>query len=111
MSSEKVIGFLNSLDENTSIGKEFEAAVAAGGSQAASAVDVAARHGLSFTEDDFTTVLDQMAHRGSQELSDSELDAVAGGMVSMPAPQAGKEFRNLRIDFSSKMILLRNKRV
>ena len=60
-------------------GELFEALMAA---RAEAAVKVAAEAGFSFTVEEARALVDEVA----AELSDEQLEAVAGGMVGMPFP-------------------------
>jgi predicted ribosomally synthesized peptide with nif11-like leader len=81
MSKESVGKFLASLHEDASLEKGLVAA------QAAAIVEYAAKHGFDFTVDELAQITEALLKTGDAEpangeLSDEELEDVAGGLTT-----------------------------
>ena len=74
MSQSAVVDFFQAAESNQSLLEQLSSA-----NSAASIVEMAATSGYQFTESDLTSVVAQAQQMEDSELSDSELEAVAGG--------------------------------
>jgi predicted ribosomally synthesized peptide with nif11-like leader len=111
MAKEAIVEFLNALDEQNDIRTELASALEEKEEQAPVVVEVAARHGFQFTEDELNVVLELAAAEQDRGLSDAELDSVAGGAGRTgPPPPAGiRQYHNIAMKFSGRFaqILIR----
>jgi len=80
MSQQSLNQFLEQVCDEETLGHEFEKALVQGDVAVAAVVTLGARHGHQFTSDEFVERV-RRAHalRNGAELTDDELDAVAGG--------------------------------
>jgi predicted ribosomally synthesized peptide with nif11-like leader len=99
MAKDSIAAFLDTLDGSIDLREELGAALEGLDTQASAVVEVASRHGFEFTEDEFNGVLEVVSRSQGQELSDDELEAVAGGGagVAVPMPEGYRRFTNLRL--------------
>ncbi|MBB4955146.1 putative ribosomally synthesized peptide with nif11-like leader [Agrobacterium vitis] len=91
MSMEAMQAFYQKVQSEEALQKEAEQAVQQG---AAAVVALAAREGFEFSEAEVAVELAALA-AGQEELSDSDLDLVAGGLITQPQKEKtyyGKAF-------------------
>jgi len=89
MSKEAVGEFLIKLDEDVGVRLELSAALEGNEQQAPAMVEVAARHGLEFTPDEYAEVIASITDLQDGVLRDDELEAVAGGLAGGMANMKG----------------------
>ncbi len=82
MSEQAAAAFLNTINEDPVLQDEFRKAMPTEGASGTAIVQFAARHGFEFTERELQARIVAAANRA---LSDSELDAVAGGIAVAPS--------------------------
>lgn len=68
--------------------KELGPALEAPEEQAAAFLAVAANHGYDFTAEEFTDVFGSLKQKEEGELSEEDVEAVAGGVNTEPIPRA-----------------------
>jgi len=88
MSVENVSRFFAMLDEDDALQQEYATITDEAVRKALSdaAIGMASRHGCKFTREDLERHLDGL----SDELSDDDLDQVAGGAMPLPPPSPGR---------------------
>ena len=93
MSNEAVTRFLARLAEDSALQQEARLLAKDAQDPAAAAVDLGAKQGFQFTAAEFLEVV-QSARTGGKELSDADLDPVAGGLqkISYSLSDAGALF-------------------
>jgi predicted ribosomally synthesized peptide with nif11-like leader len=82
MSSQAVIDFLNRVVADAALQQELQAAVEGKAATGEAIAAVARRHGHDFDVAELTQVVEAINAGGSRELSDEELEAVAGGFTA-----------------------------
>ena len=90
MSTQAVSDYLKKLDENLNLRNALLAALKGKADQALTIVKAGAQQGFEFTADDYNHVVDSLHTTEEGELSDSDLESVAGGTSGSPS-----NFRNL----------------
>ena len=107
MSTEALRDFWNKVDSDAGLARELDALFATDthAASAASVVELAGRHGFSFT-------VDELKGHLSGELSDAELEAAAGGIDSFTWEQKATITMECKDLFQSpKRRTIRNERV
>ena len=84
MSTESAVRFIEQVGNDVALEQELRRAVA-DPEDHASIVSFAAGHGHSFTTAELGEVLD-LCRRGRDELSQTDLESVAGGLGPQPEP-------------------------
>lgn len=103
MSKEAVVEFLNALDSDPSVWNELGSRSVGSELAAGEVVDFAARNGFDFTVEEFSSALEGSVAGGGEELSDDDLEAVAGGSYRQSHLQiGGSSFQNLGIGMGSE---------
>jgi predicted ribosomally synthesized peptide with nif11-like leader len=82
MSIKALEEFYDKVRTNSTLEAEATAALQQG---PAAVVALGAREGFAFTSDELAAGLEKLS--AGQELSDKDLDLVAGGIVSLPGPK------------------------
>jgi predicted ribosomally synthesized peptide with nif11-like leader len=82
MSTQAIIQFAEFVASDGELQAAVDVIRNKGGQQAASIVDLAAKHGYSFSADEFVTVNNALLRLNQGELSEAELEGVAGGVAS-----------------------------
>jgi predicted ribosomally synthesized peptide with nif11-like leader len=108
MANEAIAEFLEVLDERPEVRAELLSALEEREDQAPVIVEIAAKHGFEFTEDDYNGMMEAVAATRGRSLSDEELESVAGGSGRTgPPPPAGiKEYQNFRMNFAGRRAVL-----
>jgi len=108
MARETIAQFLEALDQREDLRKDLTSALEGLEDQTPAIVDVAGRHGYEFTEDEFNVVLELIAAEQAQQLSDEELEGVAGGSgrTGPPPPASIKQYNNFSMNFSGRRATL-----
>src|SRR5262245_45674178 len=93
MSTEAVTKFLARLAEDSALQQQARSLAKDAQDPAAAAVDLGAKHGFQFTAAEFLKIV-QPVQTGDAELSDADLDPVAGGLqkISYSLADAGAIF-------------------
>ncbi len=82
MSTASAAAFLEALDRNEGLRREWQSAMGAAVQDAM--LRFAARHGHTLTQEDLSAALEEREHA----LSDADLERVAGGLNPQPEPPA-----------------------
>jgi len=104
MSKDMVVKFLSAVDADSDLRGELVAAIEGTTEQASSIVEIADRHGFEFTLDDYTEVIREIGRQQEGEVSQDELDAVAGGLGGgfgrrpVPISDRLKQLGNLKVE-------------
>jgi len=97
MSEQALADFWNKLDEDEALKEEFLKAAPAKVNSLAPVVEFASKHGFDFTEDELRQLTEAASQKGG-ELSDADLEKVAGGLSfgSLKLQPNASSFRMLR---------------
>ena len=79
MSTDAIIQFAEHVARDAELQAAVDVIRNKGGQQATSMVDLAAKHGYTFSVDEFVTVNNALLRLNQGELSEAELEGVAGG--------------------------------
>lgn len=88
MSDEAVAKFLELVATDETVEEAMDAAGEQQAEVAATAVKLGREHGLAFTGDEFTSVIEAFYREHPGELDPAELDGVSGGFNPQPEPPA-----------------------
>jgi predicted ribosomally synthesized peptide with nif11-like leader len=88
MSDEAVAKFLELVATDEAVGEAMDAAGEQRADVAAAAVKLGHDHGLEFTGDEFTSVIETFYREHPGELDPAELEGVSGGFNPQPEPPA-----------------------
>ena len=84
MSKDAVAGFIEKVDKDAGVQEALTAAVQGQENHTAAIVDYAAALGYDFTAEEFTELIDAVSQYQHGDLSDEDLDRVAGGTALSP---------------------------
>jgi len=96
MSTDTVMEFLAALDRDAGMRSQLGSVADGGNLQTHQLVEFASRRGFDFTPEELDAALGAHGSGDGEELSDDDLEAVAGG-TGQPAPLriGGRSFQNL----------------
>jgi len=87
MAKDAVVGFLAQVAHDAALGAEVDRALAPAADRFAALAAVAVAHGYQATADEIKSAIE--AGPGANELSDTDLEKVAGGAASLTAAGLG----------------------
>ncbi len=98
MGTQAVVSFLNLVVTDAQLQEELQAAVEGTTATGEAIAQVARRHGHEFDVAELTQVVEAINAGGSRELSDEELEAVAGGftLAKQDVVKLGSQLGNLK---------------
>jgi predicted ribosomally synthesized peptide with nif11-like leader len=80
MAPNAAVRFLDALATDTALQQEVNVAVAGGAERFGAVAAVAGRHGHTFTAHELKAAVEARTPSGGEEITDAELEGVAGGM-------------------------------